>query len=88
MNRTEFYEIVKNENLDRYPIGDSKQVSIAPYVFGCVYVDGNWCVYENDERGESNIIFRYQIEDEGLDSLLSILRKKKRRDELMKKMRR
>ncbi len=87
MNRTEFYEIVKNENLDKYAIGDSKHISIAPYVIGCVYIDGSWCVYENNERGESNIIFRYQNEDDGLESLLVILRKKKRREELMKKMR-
>jgi hypothetical protein len=88
MNRTEFYEIIKNENLDKYPIGDSKELSITPYVVGCVYIDGDWCVYENDERGEANIISRHQIEQEGLDVVLSILRKKKRRDELMKKTRR
>lgn len=88
MNRMEFYQIIKKEILDVYPIGDSKTVSITPYVVGCAYIDGSWCVYENDERGETNIISKYQSEEDGLKELLSILKKKKRREELMKKIRR
>ncbi|MBP1890368.1 hypothetical protein J2Z53_001963 [Clostridium moniliforme] len=88
MNRTEFYEIVKKEKLDKYPVGDSKNVAITPYVVGCVCIDGDWCVYENDERGSTNIISKYESEEEGLKELLRILRMKKRKDELMRKIRR
>lgn len=68
MSRNEFYEIIKNERLDTYPIGDSKRIAITPYIVGCAHINGNWCVYENDERG--NQIFYLDIKLKNRDLIV------------------
>lgn len=84
--REKFYKIVKSEKLDSYLIGNSRDVSNAPYVVGCVLINEEWYVYENDERGETNIVSKYHSEEAGLIKLLDILRKKKRKEYLTKKI--
>lgn len=86
MNRKEFYNIVKTEGLDKFNIGDSFEIAKAVNVLGCIK-DNGWVVYETDERGEYHVISKRSSEKEGLEVLLNELRNKKRKEEIMKKLR-
>ena len=86
MNRSEFYSIIKEEGLNKYNIGDSQEISKAANVIGCVNNNG-WLVYETDERGAFHVISNHLTEEEGLEALLVELRNKKRKEEIMKKLR-
>lgn len=86
MNRSEFYSIVKAEGLNKYNIGDSQEMSMVANVIGCVNKNG-WVVYETNEKGCFHIISNHLTEEECLEALLVELRNKKRKEEIMKKIR-
>lgn len=86
MTREEFYTIVEQENLDKYNIGDSIEISNAANVTGCINDNGKWVVYETNERCASYIIYEAVSESDGLEFLLAELRNKKKRDEIFKKL--
>lgn len=86
MNRKEFYNIVKTEELNKFNIGDSFGIAKVENVLGCIN-DNEWVVYETDERGAYHVISKHSSEEEGLEVLLNELRNKKRKEEIMKKMR-
>lgn len=86
VDRKEFYNIVKSEGLSKYDIGNSIEIPKAANVIGCIDNNG-WVVYETDERGAFHVISRYSSEEEGLEFLLGELRNKKRKEEIMKKLR-
>lgn len=86
MNRKEFYNIVKIEGLNKFNIGDSFEIAKVANVLGCIN-DNGWVVYETDERGSYHVISKHPSEEEGLEVLLNELRNKKRKEEIMKKLR-
>ena len=55
-------------------------------VVGCIN-DNGWVVYETDERGAYHVISKHLSEEEGLEALLIELRNKKRKEAIMKKLR-
>lgn len=86
MNREEFYKIAKAEGLYKYNVGDSVEIPKAANVIGCINNNG-WVVYETDERGAYHVISIHSSEEEGLASLIGELRSKKRKEEILKKLR-
>lgn len=86
MNGKEFYNIVKTEELNKFNIGDSFEIAKVANVLGCIN-DNGWVVYETDERGAYHVISKHSSEEEGLEVLLNELRNKKRKEEIMKKLR-
>lgn len=86
MNRKEFYNIVKTEGLNKYNIGDSFEIPKAANVIGCINNNG-WIVYETDERGIYHVISQHLSEEEGLEALLLELRNKKKKESIIKKLR-
>ena len=86
MNGKEFYNIVKTEGLNKFNIGDSFEIAKVANVLGCIN-DNGWVVYETDERGAYHVISKHSSEEEGLEVLLNELRNKKRKEEIMKKLR-
>lgn len=89
MNRKEFYNIVKTEGLNKYNIGDSFEIPKVANVVGCINNNG-WVVYETDERGTYHVISlisQHSSEEEGLEALLLELRNKKKKETIMKKLR-
>lgn len=87
MNRKEFYNIVKTEELNKFNIGDAFEIAKVANVLGCIN-DNEWVVYETDERGAYHVISKHSSEEEeGLEVLLNELRNKKRKEEIMKKLR-
>ena len=86
MNRKEFYNIVKTEGLNKFNIGDSFEIAKVANVLGCIN-DKGWVVYQTDERGAYHVISKHSSEEEGLEVLLNELRNKKRKEEIMKKLR-
>lgn len=86
MNRKEFYNIVKIEGLNKYNIGDSFEIPKVANVVGCINNNG-WVVYETDERGTYHVISQHSSEEEGLEALLLELRNKKKKETIMKKLR-
>ena len=86
MNRKEFYNIVKTEELNKFNIGDSFGIAKVANVLGCIN-DNEWVVYETDERGAYHVISKHSSEEEGLEVLLNELRNKKRKEEIMEKLR-
>ena len=53
---------------------------------GCINNNG-WIVYETDERGAYHVISKHSSEEEGLEALLLELRNKKKKEAIMKKLR-
>ena len=86
MNRKEFYNIVKTEGLNKFNIGDSFGIAKVANVLGCIN-DNGWVVYETDERGAYHVISKHSSEEEALEVLLNELRNKKRKEEVIKKLR-
>lgn len=86
MNRKEFYNIVKTEGLNKFNIGDSFEIPKVANVVGCIN-DNGWVVYETDERGAYHVISKHSSEEEGLEALLLELRNKKKKEAIMKKLR-
>lgn len=85
MNKKEFYRAVKQEGLDKYNLGDSKENYKAANVIG-VTNDNGWIVFETDERATFRILSRYSSEEEALDALLGELRNKKRKEDILGKL--
>ena len=70
-----FYQKNKRKNSDRLA-----------NVVGCINNNG-WIVYETDERGAYHVISKHSSEEEGLEALLLELRNKKKKEAIMKKLR-
>lgn len=87
MNKKEFYRVVKNEGLDRFNIGGSKESYKAANVIG-ITNDNGWILFETDERASFHIVSRYSSEEEALDALLGELRSKKRKEDILRKLHR
>lgn len=51
------------------------------------YPNEAWIVYETDERGAYHVISKHSSEEEGLEALLLELRNKKKKEAIMKKLR-
>ena len=86
MNRNEFNDVVRTEGLNKFNIGDFSTIAKAANALGCIN-DNGWVVYETDERGAYHVISKHSSEEEGLEVLLNELRNKKRKEEIMKKLR-
>lgn len=87
MNRKEFYDLVKNEGLNKFNIADSFEVTKAANALGCINKNG-WIVYETDERGSFHVIAKLSSEEECFDIMLNELRNKKKVEDIFKKLHR
>lgn len=87
MNSKEFYKTVKEEGLDKYNIGDSKESCRVANVVGIVE-DNGWVVFETDERASFHVLSKHETQEEAYSELLSELRSRKRKEDIMKKLRR
>lgn len=85
ITKEQFYECVKTEGLNKYNIKISHQISNAANVIGCANADG-WLVYETDERGQCCMIAECSSEVEGLETLLNELRYRKKKEDLVEKL--
>ncbi|WP_238916771.1 hypothetical protein [Clostridium sp. YIM B02555] len=86
MNKEEFLIKIKQENLGRYCIGNFDNICEAPNTRGCALVDGEWLIYETDERGEANVICKCDNEEEAFEKLYNEMVRKKKIDEIRKKL--
>lgn len=86
MNSTDFYRTVKEEGLDKYNIGDSKESCRATNVVGIIE-DNGWIIFETDERASFHMISKHESQEEAYSDLLSELRNRKRKEDIMKKLR-
>ncbi|WP_294240383.1 hypothetical protein [Pseudobutyrivibrio sp.] len=86
-NSNDFYQIVKEEGLDKYNIGDSKDSCRVANVLGIVE-DSSWIVYETDERAAFHILSIHESKEKAYEELLIELRNRKRKEDIMKKIRR
>ncbi len=87
MNKKEFYEVVRSEGLDKYNIGDFQEATKFANVIGYIN-DGDWGVYETNERGAYYVIEKYASEEAAIEGLLFELRNKKRKDDVFEKLNR
>ena len=85
MNSRDFYRIVKEEGLDKYNIGDSKDSCNVANVVGIVE-DNGWVVFETDERATFHVLSKHESQEEAYSELLVELRNKKRKEDIMKKL--
>ncbi len=86
MNSIDFYRAVKEEGLDKYNICDSKEDCRTPNVIGIIE-DNGWIVFETDERASFHILSKRESQEEAYSVLLSELRNRYRKENIMKKLR-
>ena len=87
MNKEQFLIKIKQEKLGRYCIGNFDNICEAPNTRGCALVNDEWLIYETDERGEANIICKCNNEEEAFEKLYNEMVRKKKIDEIRKKLR-
>ncbi len=75
MNRAEFFNTVKSEDLHCNLLFKKPHNDILSY--GCYEDGGNYIVFETDERAFPYLTWTFKSESEALDFLLSRLRDKK-----------
>lgn len=75
MNRVEFFNTVKSEDLHFNLLFKKPHNDIFSY--GCYEDGGNYIVFETDERASPYLTWTFKSESEALDFLLSRLRDKK-----------
>lgn len=86
MKSEEFYRIAKVLGLDKYNISDSEESRGKANVIG-IAEDNGWVVFETNEEAVSRVLSRHKSQEEAYNALFKELRDRKRREKIMKKLR-
>lgn len=87
MDQEEFYRLVKIIGLDKYNISDSEESRGMANVIGITENNGCWVVFETDEMAAFRVLSKYESQEDAYNALFAELRNKKRREKIIKKLR-